>query len=58
MADDTKHQNTTSQILRGRLDQVRARYDHGAVPPSLYKAIQEMEREIAWTEHHSRGGEV
>lgn len=36
-----------SEILRGRLEQVRARYDHGAVPPSLYKAIKEMEREIA-----------
>ena len=43
-----------SEILRGRLEQVRARYDHGAVPPSLYKAIKEMEREIAWTEH--KGG--
>ena len=33
MTDDTnKHQNATSQILRGRLSQVRARYDSGAVP--------------------------
>jgi hypothetical protein len=55
MTDDAnKHHNTASQILRGRLDQVRARYDHGAVPPNLYKAIQEMEREIAWTEHKGR----
>jgi hypothetical protein len=45
MTSDTKQQTTTSQILRGRLDQVRARYDHGAVPPSLYKAVHEMERE-------------
>lgn len=53
MTSDIKHQTTTSQILRGRLEQVRARYNSGAVPPSLYKAIQEMEREIAWTEHKS-----
>ena len=33
MTDDTnKHQNATSQILRGRLNEVRARYDSGAVP--------------------------
>ena len=55
MTDDTnKQQTTASQILRGRLEQVRARYDHGAVPPSLYRAIQEMEREIAWVEHKGR----
>jgi hypothetical protein len=54
MTDDTKTQNTTSQILHGRLEQVRARYDTGAIPPSLYKAIKEMEREIAWTEHKGR----
>jgi hypothetical protein len=54
MVDDIKQQTTASQILRGRLDQVRARYDHGAVPPSLYKAIQEMEREIAWTDQKER----
>ena len=54
MTSDTKQQTTTSQILRGRLEQVKARYDHGAVPQGLYKAIQEMEREIAWVEHKGR----
>jgi hypothetical protein len=57
VTSDIKHQTITSLILRGRLEQVKARYDYGAVPPSLYKAIQEMEREIAWTEHRSTGGE-
>jgi hypothetical protein len=52
MTSDTKQQTTTSQILRGRLEQVRARYDCGAVPLGLYKVIKEMEREIAWTEHN------
>ena len=56
MTADTATKTTrtiASEILRGRLEQVRARYDHGAVPPSLYKAIQEMEREIAWAEYNS-----
>jgi hypothetical protein len=54
MTDDTKHQTITSQILRGRLDQVRARHDSGAVSPAMYKAIRAMEEEIAWSEH--KGG--
>jgi hypothetical protein len=54
MTSDTKQQTTTSQILRNRLEQVRARYDHGAVPQALYNAVKEMEREIAWTER--KGG--
>ena len=51
MTNDTKHQTSTSQILRGRLEQVRARHDCGAVSPAMYKAIRAMELEIAWTEH-------
>jgi hypothetical protein len=47
-------QTTTSQILRGRLEQVRARYDHGAVPQALFEALKALEREIAWTEY--KGG--
>jgi hypothetical protein len=54
MTSDTKQQTTTSQILRGRLEQVRARYDSGAVPQALYNAVKEMEREIAWSEHKER----
>ena len=54
MTADSKHQTTASQILRGWLAQVKARYDFGALPPSLFKAIQEMEREIAWVEHKGR----
>jgi hypothetical protein len=53
MTADTK-QTTTSQILRGRLQQVRARYDSGAIPPALYEAVKQMEREIAWSEHKER----
>ena len=46
-----KHQNTASQILRGRLNQVRARYDDGAMSPGVYQAVKQIELEIAWTEH-------
>jgi hypothetical protein len=51
MTPDSK-QTSTSQILRIRLAQVQARYDHGAIPPALYNAVKEMEREIAWVEHN------
>jgi hypothetical protein len=55
MADDTKQQQTTtSRILRGRLEQVCARHDCGAVSPAMYKAIRATELEIAWTEHNGR----
>ena len=54
MTSDTKQQTITSQILRGRLMQVKARYDSGAVPLALFEALKAMELEIAWTEH--RGG--
>jgi hypothetical protein len=52
MTTDTKQQTTTSQILRGRLTQVKARYDSGAIPQALFEALKAMEREIAWTEHN------
>jgi hypothetical protein len=56
MTDDTKkHQQTTaSQILRGRLEQVRARHDCGAMSPGVYQAVKQIELEIAWTEHNGR----
>jgi hypothetical protein len=54
MTNDAKHKNTASQILRGRLDQVRARHDCGAVSQAMYKAIRAMEEEIAWVEHKGR----
>jgi hypothetical protein len=53
MTDDTRTPRTIdSQILRGRLEQVRARYDCGAIPQALFEALKAMEREIAWTEHN------
>jgi hypothetical protein len=54
MSDNvTKTQTTTSQVLRGRLDQVRARYDDGAMSPGVYQAVKQIELEIAWTEYNS-----
>jgi hypothetical protein len=44
----------TSEILRGRLMQVKARYDSGAVPQALFEALKAMELEIAWVEHKGR----
>jgi hypothetical protein len=42
-----------SQRLRAELDQVRARYDSGAIPLSVYYTLRELEEEIAWREHRS-----
>ena len=55
MTDGTdKHQTTASQILRGRLEQVRARYEDGAMSPGVYQAVKQIELEIAWSEHKER----
>ena len=56
MTDDMKNQTTESQILRGRLDQVRARYDDGAMSPGVYQAVKQIELEIAWCEHKGGSG--
>jgi hypothetical protein len=37
--------------LRSQLNSLRARYDCGAVAPSVYAVIVALETEIAWTEH-------
>ena len=56
MTTTTKRQTTTSQILRDRLDQVRARYDSGAMSPGVYQAVKQIELEIAWCEHKGGSG--
>ena len=43
-----------SEVLRGRLEQIRAPYDDGAVSPAVYRAIKQIELEIAWTENKGR----
>ena len=43
-----------SEVLRGRLEQVRARYDGGAMSPGVYQAVKQIELEIAWSEHKER----
>jgi hypothetical protein len=51
MTDVTKTTRTiASEVLRGRLEQVRARYGSGTVPRALFEALKALEREIAWTE--------
>ncbi len=37
--------------LRSQLASLRARYDGGAVSPSMYTVIVDLETEIAWLEH-------
>ena len=40
--------------MRGRLNQVRARYDDGAMSPGVYQTVKQIELEIAWTEPQRR----
>ena len=60
MSDNATRTTRTieSEVLRGRLEQVRARYDDGAMSPGVYQAVKQIELEIAWSEHRSRGGEA
>jgi hypothetical protein len=54
VADNIKTTRTIeSEVLRGRSNQVRARYDDGAMSPGVYQAVKQIELEIAWTEHKS-----
>jgi hypothetical protein len=56
MSDDTRTTRTiASEVLRGRLEQVRARYDCGAMSPGVYQAVKQIELEIAWNEHNNGG---
>jgi hypothetical protein len=41
----------SSDDLRTELALLRARYDHGAVAPSIYRLIRKLEDDIAWIEH-------
>jgi hypothetical protein len=41
---------------RSKLDMLRARYDHGAVSPSLYAIIRKLETDVAWQEHRQGRG--
>jgi hypothetical protein len=43
--------SSSSFHLRFELEQLRARYDSGAVSPPVYKVIREIETELAWSEH-------
>ena len=36
--------------LRQELEQLRARYDAGAVMPGIYNVIRELEIELSWLE--------
>ena len=48
MADDVRR-------LRAELDLLRARYDSGAVPLSVYAVIKQMERDLSWRERENKG---
>jgi hypothetical protein len=40
--------------LRRHLEQLKARYDHGAVTPAVLGVIRTIETKISWHEHASR----
>jgi hypothetical protein len=46
VTDDPNKQQNPAKILRGRLDQVRARHDTGGRTAGMYKAIRAMEEKI------------
>jgi hypothetical protein len=43
--------NPQPQQLRFELEQLRTRYDSGAVSPAVYQVVRELETEIAWAQH-------
>ena len=47
----TKHYPHSTVELRAELASLRARYDSGAVSPTVYSVIREIETELAWAEH-------
>ena len=44
----------STAALRAELGWLRARYDAGAVAPSIYVIVKKLEEEIAWREHSPR----
>jgi hypothetical protein len=42
---------SSTACLRDELNWLRARYDEGAVAPSVYRLIRQLETEIAWRAH-------
>jgi hypothetical protein len=45
------HNPQPQQRFRFELEQLRARYDSGAVSPAVYQVVRKLETEIAWAEH-------
>jgi hypothetical protein len=45
------HRQDDESRLRSQLEQLRARYDSGAVAPSMFAVIVDLETEIAWLQH-------
>jgi hypothetical protein len=54
MADPPPLASKSEQDIRTKLAQLRARYDFGALPPSVFSVIRKLEIEIAWLEHRGR----
>jgi hypothetical protein len=48
-------QAAPSSDVRAQLALLQARYDTGAVPPSIFSIIRSLEIELSWIEH--RGAE-
>jgi hypothetical protein len=45
---------TKREALRSELEDLRARYDSGAVSPAIYARIKQLEAEIAWLDHSGK----
>ena len=41
-------------LLRHQLAWLRSRYDHGAIPASIFTTIKAIETEISWHEHRAK----
>jgi hypothetical protein len=48
---NTPHRQDDEVRLRLQLEQLRARYDSGAVAPSMFAVIVDLETEISWLQY-------
>jgi hypothetical protein len=49
---DTATESPNALRARVELEQLRARYDGGAMSPAVYDVIKLLETKISWSQHH------
>jgi hypothetical protein len=49
-----RHERCTGEIeqgIRSELALLQARYDGGALPPSVFSVVRSLQVELSWSEH-------